>query len=63
MGSCSSVPAELRVSVVLGQRVCLGIVPYLHLVLDHPYACKPYLAAAAAAKSLQSCPTLCIQKY
>ena len=58
MGSCSSVPAELRVSVVLGQRVCLGIVPYLHLVLDHPYACKPYLAAAAA-KSLQSCPTLC----
>ena len=58
MGSCSSVPAVLRVSVVLRQRVCLGIVPYLHLVLDHPYACKPYLAAAAA-KSLQSCPTLC----
>ena len=57
MGSCSSAPSVLRVSVVLGQRVCLGVVPYLHLVPDDPYAYKPYLAAAAA-KSLQSCPTL-----
>ena len=56
MGSCSSAPSVLRVSVVLGQRVCLGVVPYLHLVPDDPYAYKPYLAAAA--KSLQSCPTL-----